>query len=134
MGDARGWRLVNWAAWGPGALAALVVGLLPSADLKSTFLWVAFAWVVGGAAGALFARSSGLSVRGTKARMTPMLLIVALVGGGAVGVAFALVGAFAMTNDLAPGLALAAVSLVGGLGCEALRATTLRVARPATGG
>jgi hypothetical protein len=124
--------MVNWAAWGSGALVGLVVGLLPSDDPKDALLWVAVGWVVGGAAGALFARSRGLSIRGPRARTTPLLLIVALVGGGAIGAGFALVGAVALANDLAPGLALGAVSLVGALGSEALRAATLRVARPAT--
>jgi hypothetical protein len=132
MDDGRGWRMVNWAAWGSGALAGLAIGLLPSVDPNDTLFWVAFAWLAGGGVAALFARSSGLRIRGPKARTTPLLLIVALVGGGAIGLAFGLVGAVAMTNDLAPGLALAAVSLVGALGSEALRAVSLRVARPAT--
>lgn len=116
----HGWRVVNRTAWLSAGLVALLFGSLDSVRPGEVLPMAGFAGVVAAAGAILFMRDGGHRIRPRPRRLTPLALLVAVLGGGGIGLGFALVVAAVLTFDLSTGIGLAAMCLVGGVGSEIL--------------
>ena len=128
--EVRIWRTIIRVTWATGALAGVVVALIPSVR----FLAVVAATVLAGAGAFAFmiwsAKKNEVSLRRpTRIKQTPaataIILVAALVLGALIGLSFTVV----LVLDAPYGLVFPMGVALGGIGAEILDGIGLRLAR-----